>query len=171
MFLASVAQHARLVGSVLLMALAPALSAADVTAQSLTFSGRQIKTGGQYQLTADLNGDGRADIATAGLDVEVLLTGVTKGDFNNDAKLDLAGSMNDTVEVGVLLGNGDGTATSARTNATMPVLVTSTGQIIGTLANDGGGRYSATLKWTVNPQNVTARSSSGGSASGALTLK
>jgi hypothetical protein len=62
-------------------------------------------------------------------------------------------------------------ATSTRTNATMQVLVTSTGQIIGTLANNGGGRYSATLPWSVNPQNVTVRSSFGGSASRAVTLK
>lgn len=102
--------------------------AVSVSAQVLTFSGKQIASNGQYQTTADFNGDGRADIATAGLDVGVLLgngngtfqalavypvgvslTGITSGDFNNDAKLDLAVSLNDTIEVGVLLGNGDGT--------------------------------------------------------------
>jgi hypothetical protein len=62
-------------------------------------------------------------------------------------------------------------ATSTRTNATMQVLVTSTGQIIGTLANNGGGRYSATLNWSVNPQNITVRSSFGGSASRSVVLK
>ena len=62
-------------------------------------------------------------------------------------------------------------ATSTRTNATMQVLVTSTGQIIGTLANNGGGKYSATLNWSVSPQNVTVRSSFGGSATRAVTLK
>ena len=62
-------------------------------------------------------------------------------------------------------------ATSTRTNATMRVHVTSTGQIIGTLANNGGGRYSATLPWSVNPQNVTVRSSFGGTASRAVVLK
>jgi len=62
-------------------------------------------------------------------------------------------------------------ATSTRTDATMQVLVTSTGQIIGTLANNSGGRYSATLNWSVNPQNITVRSSFGGSASRAVVLK
>lgn len=62
-------------------------------------------------------------------------------------------------------------ATSMRTNATMQVHVTSTGQIIGTLSNNGGGRYGATLNWSVNPQNITVRSSFGGSASRAVVLK
>jgi len=103
------------------------LFAVAAAAQAVTFSGKHIASNGQYQTTADFNGDGRADIATAGLDVGVLigngngtfqplavypigvsLTGITKGDFNNDAKLDIAVSLNDTVEVGVLLGNGDG---------------------------------------------------------------
>jgi hypothetical protein len=127
MSFASVDQRVRLLGSILLLAAASALSAAEVAAQSVTFSGRQIPTGGQYQLTADFNGDGRADIATAGLDVEILLgngngtfqpnvkypigtslSGIAKADFNNDAKLDIAVSITATVEVAVLLGNGDG---------------------------------------------------------------
>jgi hypothetical protein len=128
MFLASIAQRERLIKSILFTILAMLLFAVSVKAQTLTFSGRQIQTGGQYQLTADFNNDGRADVATAGLDVEILLgkgdgtflpnkkyavgtslTGITTADFNNDAKLDIAVSLNDTVEVGVLLGNGDGT--------------------------------------------------------------
>ncbi|HEX8143541.1 MAG TPA: hypothetical protein VF553_13150 [Pyrinomonadaceae bacterium] len=62
-------------------------------------------------------------------------------------------------------------ATSTRTNATLQVYVTSTGQIIGTLSNNGGGRYGATLNWSVNPRNITVRSSFGGSAPRAVTAK
>jgi hypothetical protein len=43
--------------------------------------------------------------------------------------------------------------------------VTSTNQLIGTLNNDGSGRYSARFSLSTNPQNVTVRSSLGGSAS------
>lgn len=114
--------------SILLFALSVFCLTADASAQTLTFSGRQIQTGGQYQVTADFNGDGRADIATAGLDVEILLgngdgtfkpnlkypvgtslTGITKGDFNGDARLDLAVTIASPKEIGILLGNGDGT--------------------------------------------------------------
>jgi hypothetical protein len=62
-------------------------------------------------------------------------------------------------------------ATSTRTNATLQVMVTSTGQIIGTLSNLGGGKYGATLNWSVNPQNITVRSSYGGTATRSVTLK
>ena len=96
----------------LLCSLAIFLFAASAAAQSLNFSGRQIKTGGMYHLTADFNRDGRADIVAAGLDVEILLgngngtfqpnvkypvgtslSGITLGDFNNDGKLDIAVSI------------------------------------------------------------------------------
>jgi hypothetical protein len=62
-------------------------------------------------------------------------------------------------------------ATSSRTNATLQVFVTSTNQLIGTLSNNGGGRYGGELSWSVNPQNITVRSNFGGSASRAVTLK
>src|SRR5918997_1233029 len=41
------------------------------------------------------------------------LSGITAGDFNNDARLDIAVSITATVEVAVLLGNGDGTSSQA----------------------------------------------------------
>jgi hypothetical protein len=51
------------------------------------------------------------------------------------------------------------------------VFVTSTNQLIGTLANNGGGKYSGQFTWSVNPQNVTVRSNLGGSKSSAVTPK
>jgi hypothetical protein len=62
-------------------------------------------------------------------------------------------------------------ATSSRTNATLQLFVTSTGQLIGTLTNNGGGRYSGQFSWSVNPQNVTVRSNFGGIRSSAVTAK
>ena len=62
-------------------------------------------------------------------------------------------------------------ATSTSASATLQVFVTSTNQLIGTLQNDGGGRYSGRFSWSSNPQNITVRSSLGGSATRAITLK
>lgn len=62
-------------------------------------------------------------------------------------------------------------ATSSNASATLTVFVTSSGQQIGTLSNTGGGRFGGTLTFPVNPVNITVRSSSGGSASRAVTLK
>jgi hypothetical protein len=55
-------------------------------------------------------------------------------------------------------------ATSTNANATLQVFVTSNNQLIGTLSNQGGGRFRAEFTWAVNPQSITVRSSSGGSA-------
>ena len=62
-------------------------------------------------------------------------------------------------------------ATSSNTNATMKVYVTSTNALIGTLRNDGGGRFRADFSWPTNPQNITVRSSFGGSSSRTVTVK
>ncbi len=62
-------------------------------------------------------------------------------------------------------------ATSTRTNATLQAFVTASGQLIGTLTNNGGGKYSGQLNSATNPQNITVRSSFGGAATSAVTLK
>jgi hypothetical protein len=62
-------------------------------------------------------------------------------------------------------------ATSSNSSAVMRVYVTSTGALIGTLSNDGGGRYRGEFSWPSNPQNVTVRSSLGGSASRTVSVK
>jgi hypothetical protein len=60
-------------------------------------------------------------------------------------------------------------ASSTRSTATLSVYVTASGQRIGTLANKGGGTYSGNFKWSVDPQNITVRSSLGGVASAPIT--
>ena len=62
-------------------------------------------------------------------------------------------------------------ATSSNASATLQVYVTSTNTLIGTLQNEGGGRYRGEFSWSTNPQNITIRSSLGGTASRAVTLK
>jgi hypothetical protein len=62
-------------------------------------------------------------------------------------------------------------ATSPRATATLQVFVTSSGQLIGTLSNDGGGRFRGEFGWPVNPQSITVRSNFGGQATRTVTLR
>jgi hypothetical protein len=62
-------------------------------------------------------------------------------------------------------------ATSTDPGATLTAYVTSTGATIGTLTNDGSGRYRGELNLATNPANITVKSSGGGSASRATVAK
>jgi hypothetical protein len=62
-------------------------------------------------------------------------------------------------------------ATSTRSNATLQAFVTSSNQVIGTLSNDGGGRYRGEFNWPVNPQTITVRGNFGGQATRAVTAR
>src|SRR5207245_9954968 len=61
--------------------------------------------------------------------------------------------------------------TSASSSATLKVFVTSTGALVGTLANYGGGKYIGERSWSANPQTSTVKSSLGGSATKPVTAK
>ena len=63
------------------------------------------------------------------------------------------------------------TATDSNTNAILKAYVTSSGALIGTLTNNGGGNYSGAFNWPTNPQNITVKSNLGGSASATVILK
>jgi FG-GAP-like repeat len=62
-------------------------------------------------------------------------------------------------------------ATSTRATATLRAFVTSNNQLIGTLSNDGGGRFRGEFSWPVNPQSITVRSNFGGEATRTVTLR
>jgi hypothetical protein len=62
-------------------------------------------------------------------------------------------------------------ATSTEPTATLGVYVTATNTFIGTLRNNGSGRFSASLAWPTNPDNITVRSNFGGFASRTVSLK
>jgi hypothetical protein len=62
-------------------------------------------------------------------------------------------------------------ANSTSSTATLKVYVTATGEFIGTLNNNGGGKYSGQFSWQTNPQNITVKSSLGGSTSATVTVK
>lgn len=59
-------------------------------------------------------------------------------------------------------------ATSTKAGATLKVYVTSTDAYVGTLTNSGG-RYKGTFSRISNPQNITIRSSQGGTATRAVS--
>jgi hypothetical protein len=62
-------------------------------------------------------------------------------------------------------------ATSTSSSATLQVFVTATGQLLGTLANNGGGQYRAEVNVSTNPQNITVRSNLGGVATSSVVAK
>jgi hypothetical protein len=62
-------------------------------------------------------------------------------------------------------------ATSTSSSATLRVFVTSTGALLGTLSNSGGGQYRGELSSATNPQNITVRSSLGGVATASVVAK
>lgn len=62
-------------------------------------------------------------------------------------------------------------ASGTEPTAVLRVYVTGTGVLIGTLSNNGGGSFSASLSWPTNPTNITVRSGYGGSASREVSLK
>ena len=59
-------------------------------------------------------------------------------------------------------------ATSTNPQATLTVSVTSTGLLLGTLSNAGGGKYTGQFIVAANPQNITVKSSAGGAATSAV---
>ena len=62
-------------------------------------------------------------------------------------------------------------ATSTSATATLRVFETATNKLIGKLTNLGGGKYSGIFPWATNPLNITVKSSLGGSATKAVTVK
>jgi hypothetical protein len=55
-------------------------------------------------------------------------------------------------------------ATSSNPNAILSVYVTGTNILLGTMTNNGGGKYSFQHAMTDNPRSITAKSNFGGSA-------
>ena len=62
-------------------------------------------------------------------------------------------------------------ATDSNQTATLTVSVTSTGSILGTMTNNGGGSYSAKLTGITNPINITITSNFGGSATARVKVR
>jgi hypothetical protein len=62
-------------------------------------------------------------------------------------------------------------ASSSKLTATLQVFVTSSSELIGTLTNNGGGKYGGAFTFSTNPQNITLKSDLGGAKSIGVTPK
>jgi hypothetical protein len=127
----------------------------------------QSSIGGIVIITADWNSDAKPDIAfvvggvSAALDV---LANTTGGAGTDTVTITRAEYRTSNAQVRV-------EATSTNANATLQVFVTSTNQLIGTLTNNGGGRFRGQFSWPVNPQTITVRSNFGGQATRTVTVR
>ena len=123
--------------------------------------------GGIVIITSDWNGDAKPDIAfvvggaSAALDV---LTNTTGGVGTDTVTITRAEYQTGNRRLRV-------EATSTNAIATLQVFVTSTNQPIGTLTNNGGGRFRGQFSWSVNPQTITVRSNFGGQATRTVTVR
>jgi hypothetical protein len=127
---------------------------AGSSARSFTISTTQVGATTSAIITASLNGTSRSatltiNPAAPGTDT----VSITRAEYDS-------GNRRLRVE-----------ATSTRATATLQVSVTSSNQLIGTLSNDGGGRYRGEFSWPVNPQSSTVRSNFGGQATRTVTLR
>jgi len=124
-------------------------------------------TGSIVIITSDWNADAKPDIgfvvggASIALDVLTNTTGGTGADTVTITRAEYqTGNRRLRVE-----------STSTNATATLQVFVVSTNQLIGTLANTGGGRFRGQFSWPVNPQNITVRSNFGGQATRTVTVR
>jgi hypothetical protein len=126
----------------------------------------QSSVGGIAMVGGDWNADAKPDVAfvvggaSAALDVLTNTTGGA-GDTVSITRAEYAtGNRRLRVQ-----------ATSTRPTATLQTFVTSTAQLIGTLSNQGGGRFRGEFAWPVNPQNITVRSNFGGQTTRTVTVR
>lgn len=126
----------------------------------------QSSIGGIFITSSDFNGDGKPDIALevggASPALQVLINSTAAGTDTVSITRAEYRTSNRTLRV---------EATSTRADATLQAFVTSSGQLIGTLANNGGGRFRGQFSWPVNPQNITVRSNFGGQATRTVTVR
>src|SRR5512134_2304917 len=109
-------------------------SAGNAATQSPTFTTQNYALLGNTHVAADLNGDGRLDLAGSGANSAAVMLNngdgtfqakvaypvagqtqdVAAGDFNSDGRMDLVVTINTPqISLSLLLGNGDGTFNAA----------------------------------------------------------
>jgi hypothetical protein len=127
---------------------------AGSSSASFSVSTTQVTTSTIATITASLNGTSRSATLTinpAGSGTDTV--SITRAEYDTSKR-------NLRVE-----------ATSTNPTATLQVFVTSSGQLIGTLTNNGGGKFSGRFTWSVNPQSITVKSNFGGQATRTVKVK
>ena len=126
---------------------------AGATGASFTVTTRAVTANTSATITAAYNGVTRTAALT-----------VTPAQATDTVSIQLAEYTSDKRELRV-------EATSTSASAVLRCYVSATGELIGTLTNDGGGRYRGQFTWPSNPQSITVRSSLGGSATRTVTAR
>lgn len=130
--------------------------AAGATSASFTVKTTQVSATTTATITATLNGTSRSAVLTissATPTPSVDTVSITRAEYDSAKR---------TLRL---------EATSSRADATLQVFITSSNQHIGTLTNNGGGKYSGQFNLASNPQSITVRSSLGGQTTRTVTLK
>jgi hypothetical protein len=123
--------------------------------------------GGGTLVASDFNNDGKSDIALQVLGASPALNVLLNSTPGNPTDTVAIQRAEYSVSKAKLRVN----ATSTNSSAVLTCYVTSTNTLIGTLTNNGGGKYSGQFSWPTNPQNITVRSSLGGQASRNVTVR
>lgn len=130
--------------------------AAGASSASFTVRTTQVSATTTATVTATLNGTSRSAVLTissATPTPSVDAVSITRAEYDSAKR---------TLRLEV---------TCSRSTSTLQVFITSSNQLVGTLTNNGGGRYSGQFNLTANPQSVTVRSSGGGQATRAVSAK
>lgn len=161
-------------GKVTLSATAPAATTVNLASSSsarATVPASVTVSAGATSATFNINTT--TVTSTTSATISASLNGVTR---NSTLTINPASSTTDTVtitraEYETAKRTLRVEATSTRSTATLQVFITASGQLIGTLTNNGGGKYSREFSVSANPQSITVRSSLGGSATRSVVVR
>ncbi|HEX8492146.1 MAG TPA: FG-GAP-like repeat-containing protein [Pyrinomonadaceae bacterium] len=160
-------------GKVTLSATAPAATTVSLASNSARATVPVSVTVPVGATSATFNINTTTVTSTTSATISASLNGVTR---NATLTINPASSTTDTVTITRAEYETDKRtlrveATSTRSTATLQVFITASGQLIGTLMNNGGGKYSREFSVSTNPQSITVRSSLGGSATKAVVAR
>ncbi len=140
-------------GSALASVPASVTVAAGASAANFTVTTASVASPASVTISATLNAAARTATLTLNPTVAADVVSITLAQYDTSKR---------TLRV---------EATSTRSTATLQVFVTASGQLLGTLANNGGGKYTGQFNAATNPQSITVRSSLGGAATRAVVAK